>query len=170
VGDCLETQHFCFEVYHMPGHCPGHLCLFEPSQRWLFSGDLYIAADLDSQLADADGPAWIASLEQAMALRPTCLFDAHGTILTDEASVHALLRRKCDFLKEIRRRTLAAAEQPQTIQALTQKIFDRRDLIEYMSLSDGWMSLITGSDFSRGNLIRSFLRHQTEAPDEARRP
>jgi glyoxylase-like metal-dependent hydrolase (beta-lactamase superfamily II) len=158
VGQRLETKRFRFQVHHMPGHCPGHICLFEPSKGWLFSGDLYIAPDLDSQLADADGPAWIASLDKAIALRPTCLFDAHGTILTDSTSVQSLLQRKRDFLIAIRQRVLAAAEQPQTIQALTRKVFDRHDLIDYVSLSDGWMSLITGSDFSRGNLIKSFLR------------
>jgi glyoxylase-like metal-dependent hydrolase (beta-lactamase superfamily II) len=168
VGDAVETGRFRFEVHHMPGHCPGHVCLFEPERGWLFSGDLYVAADLDSQLADADGPAWIASLERAIELRPACLFDAHGTIVTDAASVDALLRRKLEFLVTLRDRVRAAASGPGTIQALTRAVFDRRDLVDYLSLSDGWMSLITGSDFSRGNLIRSFLREETrESPGAA---
>src|SRR5205807_715579 len=69
IPDRLRTARFEFEVHHLPGHCPGHICLFEPSRRWLFSGDLYIAPDLDSQLMDADGPLWIASLERAISLR-----------------------------------------------------------------------------------------------------
>jgi glyoxylase-like metal-dependent hydrolase (beta-lactamase superfamily II) len=165
VGDALATKRFYFEVHHLPGHCPGHICLFEPKKGWLFSGDLYIAPDLDSQLADADGPQWIASLGKAIALQPSCLFDAHGTILTDPAAVQVLLQRKRDFLIAIRERVHAAAGQPQPIQALTRKVFDRRDLIEYLSLHDGWMSLITGSDFSRGNLIKSFLRAEKSGDD-----
>lgn len=161
IGEYIETPRFRFEVHDTPGHCPGHICLFEPTKRWLFSGDLYIAPDLDSQLADADGPQWIASLDRALALRPTCLFDAHGTILTDTDSVMALLQRKRDFLVEIRQRVLAVAGHPQTIQEMTRKVFNQRDLVEYLSLNDGWMSLITGSDFSRGNLIKSFLREQS---------
>jgi len=163
IDDTLATKRFRFEVHHLPGHCPGHICLFERAKGWLFSGDLYMAAELDSQLADADGPQWIASLEQAIALQPTCLFDAHGTILTDPVAVQALLQRKCDFLIAIRERVRVAAAEPQTIQALTRKVFDRHGLIDYLSMNDGWMSLITGSDFSRGNLIKSFLRTR---PDE----
>ena len=158
IGTHLETPRFRFDVLDMPGHCPGHICLFEPAKRWLFSGDLYIAPDMDSQLADADGPLWIASLERAMALRPSCLFDAHGTILTDSDAVMSLLQRKRDFLITIRQRVLEASKHPQSIQAMTREVFNRRDLVEYLSLHDGWMSLITGSDFSRGNLIKSFLR------------
>jgi hypothetical protein len=89
------------------------------------------------------------------------LFDAHGTILTDTDSVMALLQRKRDFLVEIRQRVLTVAGHPQTIQEMTRKVFNQRDLIEYLSLNDGWMSLITGSDFSRGTLIKSFLREQS---------
>lgn len=158
IGATLATKRFSFEVHHLPGHCPGHICLFEPTKGWLFSGDLYIAPDLDSQLADADGPRWIASLDTAIALQPACLFDAHGTIVTDRVAVRAFLEQKRDFLVALRERIRAAAAQPQSIQDLTRKVFDRRDLVEFLSLHDGWMSLITGSDFSRGNLIKSFLR------------
>ncbi len=158
IGNELRTDRFRFDVLHLPGHCPGHICLFEPTKGWLFSGDLYIAADLDSQLADANGPEWIASLEKAIALGPTCLFDAHGTILTDRTAVGDLLQRKLNFLVAIRERVLAAALEPQTIQSLTQSVFNRHDLVDYISSSDGWLSLITGSDFSRGNLVKSFLR------------
>lgn len=154
----LETERFRFEIHETPGHCPGHICLFEPKRRWLFSGDLYVAADLDSQLRDADGPAWIDSLDRTIALKPACLFDAHGTVLTDEASARSLLERKREFLVEIRRRIFAAAGRAQSIREITRKVFDRRDLIDRLSFSDGWLSLITGSDFSRGNLVKSFLR------------
>lgn len=164
IGASLATERFHFEVHEMPGHCPGHICLFEPQHRWLFSGDLYVAGDLDSQLADADGPAWISSLDRAIALRPRCLFDAHGTILTDESSVHDLLVHKRDFLCELRRRVLEHADRAQTIREITRKVFDRRDLVNHISFSEGWLSLITGSDFSRGNLIKSFLRDLGSTP------
>ena len=154
----IDTPHFRFEVHHMPGHCPGHLCLFEPQQRWLFSGDLYLAADMDSQLADADGPLWIASLERAMALCPSALFDAHGTIVIGQDEVRQVLERKRDFLIDLRERTYAAAEYAQPIEVITQRVFGRNGLVDDLSLSDGWLSLVTGSDFSRSHLLKSFLR------------
>jgi glyoxylase-like metal-dependent hydrolase (beta-lactamase superfamily II) len=145
-------------VVETPGHCPGHICLFEPNRRWLFSGDLYVAAELDSQLRDADGPQWIASLEAALKLKPAWMFDAHGSIFAGEEAVERQLRRKLDFLIALRDRVRLHATHGQTIHELTRKVFDRRDLVDWLSLGDGWLSLITGSDFSRGNIVRSFLR------------
>jgi glyoxylase-like metal-dependent hydrolase (beta-lactamase superfamily II) len=158
IGARLHTSHFEFEVHHLPGHCPGHICLFEPRRRWLFSGDLYIAADLDSQLTDANGPEWIESLNKAIALAPACLFDAHGVILTGENEVMDLLVRKRNFLCDLQRRILVAAQQAGSIREITRRVFNRQDLVDRFSFSDGWLSLLTGSDFSRGNLVKSFLR------------
>lgn len=160
VRDRINTEHYAFDIDHFPGHCPGHICLFEPRERWLFSGDLYIAADLDSQLSDANGPEWIASLNKAIELRPKCMFDAHGAVFTSEDEVHSLLIRKRDFLIGLRERVTAASKEALTIQELTRRVFQKRDWVNALSFSDGWLSLITGSDFSRGNLIKSFLREQ----------
>jgi glyoxylase-like metal-dependent hydrolase (beta-lactamase superfamily II) len=158
LGSEIATEHLRFEVVETPGHCPGHICLFEPNRRWLFSGDLYVAAELDSQLRDADGPQWIASLEAALKLKPAWMFDAHGSIFAGEEAVERQLRRKLDFLIALRERVRQHATHGQTIHELTRKVFDRRDLVDWLSLGDGWLSLITGSDFSRGNIVRSFLR------------
>lgn len=157
LDNTVKTEHFAFEVIETPGHCPGHVCLFEPEEKWLFSGDLYVAADLDSQLGDADGPAWIASLEAALRLSPHWMFDAHGSIFEGEEAVREQLQLKLDFLIAIRDRVQQHATEAQSIQQLTRKVFDKNDLVSLLSFSDGWMSLITGSDFSRGNLVKSFL-------------
>ncbi|MEQ9067869.1 MAG: MBL fold metallo-hydrolase, partial [Gimesia chilikensis] len=160
VGASVSTEHTRFEVIDTPGHCPGHICLFEPERKILFSGDLYIAADLDSQLGDADGPKWIASLEQAIQLRSEWLFDAHGTVLKGAEAVEQHLSRKLAFLQTIRDRVYEYATHAQTIEELTRKVFDRRGLVDFLSFGEGWLSLITGSDFSRSNIVESFLREK----------
>jgi len=158
IGTMVATEHLQFQVIHTPGHCPGHICLFEPNRKWLFSGDLYVAAELDSQLADADGPSWIASLEKVLKLKPEWMFDAHGSIFCGAEQVERQLHRKLHFLTTIRDRVHQHATHAQTIQELTSKVFDRRDLVDWLSLGDGWLSMITGSEFSRGNIVKSFLR------------
>lgn len=162
IGAVVTTEHLRFQVIETPGHCPGHISLFEPNRRWLFSGDLYVAAELDSQLADADGPSWIASLQQVLELKPEWMFDAHGSIFSGAAEVERHLRRKIEFLTMIRDRVHLHATHGQTIQQLTRKVFDRSDLVDWLSLGDGWLSMITGSDFSRGNIVKSFLRETSE--------
>lgn len=160
VGASVSTEHTRFEVIETPGHCPGHICLFEPERKILFSGDLYIAADLDSQLGDADGPKWITSLEQSLQLRAEWLFDAHGTVLEGAEAVEQHLSRKLAFLQTIRDRVDEYATHAQTIEELTRKVFDRRGLVDFVSFGEGWLSLITGSDFSRSNIVKSFLREK----------
>ncbi|SDI42922.1 MBL fold metallo-hydrolase [Natribacillus halophilus] len=38
----IETSYHRFYLIEAPGHTADHVCLFEPYQGWLFSGDLYI--------------------------------------------------------------------------------------------------------------------------------
>ncbi|MFK7821441.1 MAG: MBL fold metallo-hydrolase [Planctomycetaceae bacterium] len=158
IGESVSTESFNFEVIDTAGHCPGHICLWEPNKRLLFSGDLYVAADLDAQLGDANGPDWIDSLERTLALKPVAMFDAHGTVFLGEEQVCSQLQRKLDFLLAIRERVRSCGKEAQTIQQLTRRVFDKGELVDWLSFGDGWLSLITGSDFSRANIVKSFLR------------
>lgn len=38
-GDVLEAGDYRFVVVETPGHTPGHICLYEPDKKILFSGD-----------------------------------------------------------------------------------------------------------------------------------
>ena len=120
---------------------------------------MYVAADLDAQLGDANGPDWISSLEKVIAMQPAAMFDAHGAIFMGEANVRNHLERKLQFLTAIRDRVYNfAQDEGQPIEELTKKVFDQRDLVDWLSFGDGWLSIITGSDFSRSHIVKSFLR------------
>lgn len=41
-GETVSTGIFNFQVLWTPGHSPGHICLYEPTRKILFSGDLVI--------------------------------------------------------------------------------------------------------------------------------
>jgi glyoxylase-like metal-dependent hydrolase (beta-lactamase superfamily II) len=38
-GETLKVGEFYFEVIWTPGHSPGHMCLYEPNRKVLFTGD-----------------------------------------------------------------------------------------------------------------------------------
>ena len=38
-GETITTGYFNFKVLWAPGHSPGHICLYEPNRKILFSGD-----------------------------------------------------------------------------------------------------------------------------------
>lgn len=154
----LEVDGLGLECLETPGHCPGHLCVFVPETGWLFSGDLFVAPDLDTQLPDVDGPAWIRSLEQVLTLPVTALFDAHGTVILGEAPARQALQLKLEFLREIRRRVEVHLEEASSLEDLTHRVFPARNCKERLALGDGWLSVWTGADFSRYHLVRSFAR------------
>ena len=161
IAKTISTPNSHFEVHHMPGHCRGHIVLFEPHKRWLFSGDLYIAAELDSQLSDANGPEWIVSLQTALQWEAEYLFDAHGTIISGANAVRDRLQEKLAFLEELARRIESVAQQQsRTVDEITKLVFTEKRLVDYLSHSDGWLSLLTGADFSRTNLVRTFLHRR----------
>ena len=39
ADETISTGHFNFKVIWTPGHSPGHVCLYEPDRKILFSGD-----------------------------------------------------------------------------------------------------------------------------------
>ena len=112
-------------MVHTPGHTADHVCLFEREAGWLFSGDLYVDERLDAQLADVDGPSWIASLEHALTLDVQVLFDGHGLVVSGRDAVRAALAAKHRFLADVRARTVAEAPYARSLPELTRRVFPR---------------------------------------------
>ncbi len=74
IGDRIETPCYSFQVLHTPGHTPDHISLFEPEQRWLFCGDLFLGEKLNAFMEGEDIAAHLYSLEKVIQLKPRLLF------------------------------------------------------------------------------------------------
>ena len=156
IGDGLDAGPYRFDVVDTPGHTPDHLCLHEPERGWLFAGDLYVDERLDAQLSDVDGPSWITSLDRAIALAPTALFDGHGLVVQGRGQVRTALEAKREFLVSVRDRVHREAPHAQTLPQLTQRVFAGNGLADRLSQREGRLSLLTRSDFSRSHLVATF--------------
>lgn len=107
-GEIIDTGLFHFQVLWTPGHSPGHLCLYEPSQKLLLSGDHVLAmitpeigVNPFSTLNPLDD--YINSLTGLKKLDVALVLPAHEGHFTDLAGrVDGLLahheRRKGDVL------------------------------------------------------------------------
>jgi ribonuclease/clavin/mitogillin len=148
LGDRLETAHHTFEVVPTPGHSPDHICLWEPHEGWLFSGDLYIHERVRYLREDEDLGALIHSLQRALALRPRLLVCAHAGVIADGCSA---LERKIAYwagLQEEARALAAAGLSP-------------RQITDRLLGKEGRITQVSCGHISQINLIRALLSADT---------
>lgn len=67
-------------VFHTPGHSPGHMCFWEASTGYLFTGDLVYKDTLFAYYPSTDPLAYLNSLEKIAALPVKKVFPAHHTL------------------------------------------------------------------------------------------
>jgi glyoxylase-like metal-dependent hydrolase (beta-lactamase superfamily II) len=150
LGGEVQTRTLRFEVVSTPGHAPDHVCLFERTRGWLFTGDLFLAERLRYLRADEDFSAIIASLDRVCALPATDVFCAHrGPVRGGLAA----LRRKRDVLVERRARIreLLAAGLPE------------REVARRAVGSEGILTWFSGGRFSARNFVRAVVQDDAAA-------
>jgi glyoxylase-like metal-dependent hydrolase (beta-lactamase superfamily II) len=144
LGDVVETAHYRFEVIPTPGHCPDHVCLFEPQQGWLFSGDLFIHERVRYLRIEEDIWGILASLRRVLALRPRLLVCCHAGFIEDAGGAIARKIAYWEGLGEQARRLRREGLAPQ-------EISDR------LLGPEGLGARVTGGQSAKVNLIRALL-------------
>ena len=75
-------------IFHTPGHSPGSISLYWPSQKTLFTGDLIFKEGLGrTDLPGGDGPKLKESIKRLTELDVGCLLPGHGEIITGAENV-----------------------------------------------------------------------------------
>jgi glyoxylase-like metal-dependent hydrolase (beta-lactamase superfamily II) len=104
VSDRIATDAYVFHVLETPGHTPDHIALFEPTQRWLFSGDIYQHGQDEAWVTEADLFGVICSLRTLASLHPERLFAADGRISrTPLPELHGKIGRLVQLAREVAR-------------------------------------------------------------------
>jgi glyoxylase-like metal-dependent hydrolase (beta-lactamase superfamily II) len=80
VDNTLRTSAYTFRIVETPGHSRDHISLFEPTQRWLFSGDAFAGGIERSWTSESDLFGVLGSLQTLMSLRPERLFPSSGEV------------------------------------------------------------------------------------------
>jgi len=89
----LETV---FQVFHTPGHSPGSICLYLPSEKVLFTGDLIFKEGLGrTDLPGGSGPEIKKSILGLRDLDVAYLLSGHGEMLAGREEIRA----NYDFLE-----------------------------------------------------------------------
>ena len=144
VGEVVRTEHFCFQVIPTPGHSPDHICLFEPEQGWLFTGDSYIGGKDQALRQGYDIHGIIASLSRMAELPVQTIFAASGSVRN--AGVQPLLE-KIAYLQELGEKMQALHEQGLSARQIRRRLLGPNMPITYITLGH----------FSAMHLVRSYL-------------
>ncbi|MBI4285121.1 MAG: MBL fold metallo-hydrolase [Chloroflexi bacterium] len=87
-GETITAGDFRFQALWTPGHSPGHICLYEPDRKILFSGDFILPEitpniSLDPQ-ESGENPLdkYLASLAEIKALDVNLVLPAHQHLFT----------------------------------------------------------------------------------------
>jgi glyoxylase-like metal-dependent hydrolase (beta-lactamase superfamily II) len=145
IGETVETEHYRFQVIYTPGHSPDHICLYEPDEGWLFSGDLYIGGRDIALRADYNICAIIDSLKKIAPLEVSRLFPGSGTVRENPSED---LLEKIDYLEETGRRVRELCQRGLSLRQIARRIFGPELLIAYVTLGH----------FSGACLVKSYLR------------
>jgi glyoxylase-like metal-dependent hydrolase (beta-lactamase superfamily II) len=84
-GDTLELGPAEFRVLHTPGHTPGSISLYIPSERKVVVGDALFAGSIGrTDLPGGDGPLLLRSIREKLLPLPdeTTVVPGHGGITT----------------------------------------------------------------------------------------
>lgn len=144
IGQTVVTEHHTFQVIHTPGHSPDHICLYEPKEGWVFSGDAYVGGKDKALREGFDIYGIIDSLKLLAALPIRRIFPSCGSVVDDPAPA---LARKIAYLEETGEKVRSLHARGQSIHQIRQELFGPEMLIGYVTLGN----------YSGINLVKSYL-------------
>jgi glyoxylase-like metal-dependent hydrolase (beta-lactamase superfamily II) len=119
-----------------PGHSPGHICVFVPTDRLLFAGDQLlpdISPNIGLHPQSTPNPLddFLSSLNRLIALDPAQVFPAHGRPFNDAAGRAEYLqshhrRRKDQMLEIVDGRELTAWEVALEVWGERRHVYEKR--------------------------------------------
>ncbi len=98
-GETLEFDGGELDIMHLPGHSPGHICLYDRNQKMFFSGDFILPHITPNPLMEPDPERpgkrlpvlkqYLRGLEKVEKMDIATVFPGHGGCFTDCSSVVA---------------------------------------------------------------------------------
>ncbi|MBP1710998.1 MAG: hypothetical protein H6Q49_1200 [Deltaproteobacteria bacterium] len=147
IKDFVVIGPYQFQVIHVHGHSAGHICLYEPYKKWLFTGDMFCGVKNIYLRRDEDFDQMLSSLEDLSKLKIDTLFcSLKGAI----ANGGQALSEKVKYMKNLRGKILNLHQAGMTAGQIRNKLLGREDM----------MFFITGGHFSKQFLINNILSSQ----------
>jgi glyoxylase-like metal-dependent hydrolase (beta-lactamase superfamily II) len=144
IGDSIEVGRYQFQIIHCDGHSQGHICLYEPQKKWLFTGDMFCGIKNIYLRQDEDFNLILKSLKNLSNLEIDTIFCSLKGVVTNGSQA---LSEKIKYMKNLRDEILGMRKTGMTPIQIRNKLLGREDLMFY----------ITGGHFSKQFLIKNIL-------------
>lgn len=144
IGGEIRAGDFRLRVIHTAGHCPDHLCFYEPKRRWLFTGDLFCGPRLKYFRLDEDYSATVEALRRLAKLKIDIVF---CSLLGAVKGGGTAIEKKLEFMESLRDRVMALHERGMSEGRISRSLLG----------SEGSMRAITLGHYAKKNAVRSIL-------------
>jgi glyoxylase-like metal-dependent hydrolase (beta-lactamase superfamily II) len=132
-------------VIPTPGHSDDHICLYEPNQGWLFSGDLFISEQMRYLRKDEDIYSILNSLKKIASLRLERMFCAFRGSMDNPLEA---IQKKIEYLENLQQKIKEGFNQGLSPRGIQWRLLGRPD----------WLDFVTVGDICKKNLINAFLQ------------
>ncbi len=133
-GDLLEFGGLKTEVIHLPGHCPGHIGIWNPHTGSLYSGDLLHYPTPLGPFPIGDAKAHSGSIQKCLELKPQLLLEGHGLSAYSEDSSRRRLLHMQQQQRDTQNRiqfVLDRERKPMTTQDLLPEVMPIKTELDY---------------------------------------
>ena len=144
LDERFTCGNYTFEVIPTPGHCPDHVCLYEPERKWLFTGDIYCGRAVRYLRADEDFHTTLSSLKKIAALDTGILFCClKGAVKNGRTA----LLGKIAYMEELAGKVVDLHAQG----------FSPREIRRRLLGKEAAMFYLTGGHFAKQHVVDSIL-------------
>lgn len=144
LGDIFESDIYSLRIIHTPGHSLDHICLYEPKEKLLFTGDLFCGERVKNLRRDEDFNQILDSLHQLTNLDIATIFcSVSGAIPNGNQT----LARKIAFMEDLQSRVRIQHQEGQSPVAIRRQLLGKENSMYWLS----------NGHFSKQNLVDSIL-------------
>ncbi len=145
ISKKIEANGMTLDVIEAKGHSVGHICLYEPDKKWLFTGDMFCGIKNIYLREDEHFNEIIKSLEQISQLKTDTIFCGLKGMVQNGGTA---LKKKIEFMKNLKNETIEKKKKGFSANKIKRKILGKEDFMFYIS----------NGHFSKQNLINSIVK------------
>lgn len=143
IGKTIQTEHHVLDIIHTPGHTRDHICLYEPENKLLFTGDMYCGM-VKYFRKEENFSQILSSLKILHKLECKTLFCCLKGAVTEGRNA---IKRKIDFMEKLQEQAMELHRKGASPEQVRKKLLG----------PEGYIYYATRGKFSKQHVIDSAL-------------